>query len=108
MSASIDSVSPTVATASAPSRETQNTSTRANTDSSTISSTIGTASRRMARPIGPSVKSCRVPRKASQTEGQKAFAGTATAATDSSGTSNEALMIVRGQALQGLVEITGL
>src|SRR5215469_1627170 len=104
MRASIDSVSPTVATASAPSRETQNTSTSANTDSSTI----GTASRRMARPIGPWVKSWRVPRKASQTEGQKAFAGTATAAADSSGTSNEALMIVRGQALQGLVEITGL
>ena len=51
----MDSVIPTVATASAPSRDTQKTSTTANTDSSTISSTIGTASRMTARPIGPSV-----------------------------------------------------
>ena len=48
-SASIDSVRPTVATASAPSRPTQNTSTTANRDSSTISSTMGMASRRMER-----------------------------------------------------------
>jgi len=46
---SIDSVSPTVATALAPRRPTQNTSTTANRDSSTISKTMGTASRRMAR-----------------------------------------------------------
>jgi hypothetical protein len=44
-----DSVSPTVATALAPSRPTQNTSTTANKDSSTISKTIGTASNRIAR-----------------------------------------------------------
>ena len=48
-SASIDSVIPTVATAFAPSRPTQKTSVTANSDSSTISSTIGMASRRMAR-----------------------------------------------------------
>jgi hypothetical protein len=46
---SIDSVSPTVATALAPSLPTQNTSTTANSDSSTISKTIGTASNRIAR-----------------------------------------------------------
>ena len=44
-----DSVKPTVATASAPNRPTKNTSTTANNDSSTISRTMGTASRRMAR-----------------------------------------------------------
>ncbi len=48
-SASIDSVMPTVATALAPSLPTQNTSVTANSDSSTISSTIGMASSRMAR-----------------------------------------------------------
>ena len=48
-SASIDSVIPTVATAFAPSRPTQNTSVTANSDSSTISSTMGMASRKMAR-----------------------------------------------------------
>ena len=47
--ASIDSVRPTVATASAPSRPTQNTSTTANRDSSTISKTMGTARRKIAR-----------------------------------------------------------
>ena len=46
---SIDSVRPTVATAFAPRRPTQKTSTTANSDSSTISSTMGTASSRMAR-----------------------------------------------------------
>src|SRR6267378_6132583 len=55
----IASVRPTVATASAPRRDTKNTSTTANTDSSTSSSTIGIASRRIARPIGPSVYSPR-------------------------------------------------
>jgi len=52
---SIVSVSPTVATAAAPSRETKKTSETAKTDSMIISSTIGTASSRIARPIGPSV-----------------------------------------------------
>jgi hypothetical protein len=52
-----DSVSPTVATASAPRCATTKTSTTAKTLSITISSTIGTARTRMARPIGPSVKS---------------------------------------------------
>ena len=56
-SVSIDSVRPTVATASAPTRDTKKTSTTANTDSRTSSSTIGTASSRIARPIGPSVYS---------------------------------------------------
>src|SRR6185295_12457262 len=55
MMVSMDSVSPTVATESAPRRETKKTSTTANTDSSTSSRTIGIASRRIARPIGPSV-----------------------------------------------------
>ena len=48
-SASSDSVMPTVATALAPRLPTQNTSVTANSDSSTISSTIGMASRKMAR-----------------------------------------------------------
>ena len=51
----IASVSPTVATASGPTRETKKTSTTANTDSSTSSSTIGIASSTMARSIEPSV-----------------------------------------------------
>jgi len=55
----IDSVRPTVATASAPRRETKKTSTTANTDSSTSSRTIGIASSRIAPPIGPSVYSPR-------------------------------------------------
>ena len=46
---SMDSVNPTVATALAPRRPTQSTSTTANSDSSTISRTMGTANRRMAR-----------------------------------------------------------
>ena len=55
MSVIIDSVRPTVATASAPRRETKKTSTTANTDSSTSSRTIGIASSTIARPIEPSV-----------------------------------------------------
>ena len=47
------SVSPMVATASAPTRATQNMSTTANSDSMHISSTMGIASRVMARPIAP-------------------------------------------------------
>ena len=50
-----DSVSPTAATAGAPSEATQYTSTTAKTDSMTISSTIGTASSSSAVPMGPSV-----------------------------------------------------
>lgn len=53
--ASIDSVRPTVATASAPSFATKKTSTTTNSDSMLISSTIGTASRSTAGPTGPSV-----------------------------------------------------
>jgi hypothetical protein len=56
-----DSVKPTVATASAPSRETKKTSQMAKTDSITISNTIGTARRITARPSGPDVKSCSDP-----------------------------------------------
>ena len=55
MIVSIDSVSPTVATASAPSRDTKKTSVTAKTLSIAISSTIGTASSRIARPMAPSV-----------------------------------------------------
>ena len=47
--ANSDSVRPTVATALAPRRPTQRTSTTAKSDSSTISRTMGMASRRMAR-----------------------------------------------------------
>ena len=50
-----DSVIPTVAIASAPSLPTKNTSATTNTDSMTISSTIGTASSTTLRPIGASV-----------------------------------------------------
>ena len=50
-----DSVSPTVATASAPRRPTKKMSATANTDSISISSTIGTASSTTARPIGACV-----------------------------------------------------
>ena len=61
-----DSVSPTVAIASAPSRPTQNTSTTANNDSSTISSTIGIARSKIARFRLPVVKSWCDPRRASR------------------------------------------
>jgi hypothetical protein len=50
-----DSVMPTVATAAAPRRPTKKMSTTMNTDSMSISSTIGTASRMTARPMGASV-----------------------------------------------------
>jgi hypothetical protein len=65
---SIDSVRPIVATESGPSRATQNTSTTANSDSRTISKTIGTASRKMARFRLPAVKSWCEPRSASRSE----------------------------------------
>ena len=70
-SASIDSVMPTVATAFAPSLPTQNTSVTANSDSSTISSTIGMARSKMARFKFPVVKSWCEPFNASRTEDQK-------------------------------------
>ena len=56
-SISMDSVRPTVAMAFAPRRATQNTSTKANSDSISISSTMGMASRTTARPIESWVKS---------------------------------------------------
>ena len=71
---SIDSVSPTVAIASGPSRPTQNISTTANSDSSTISSTIGIASRMIARFRLPVVKSRCDPRSASRTACQRSAA----------------------------------
>ncbi|HEX4931682.1 MAG TPA: hypothetical protein VFV33_00800 [Gemmatimonadaceae bacterium] len=52
MSTSIDSVSPTVATASAPRCATQKTSATTKMDSMAISITIGTASITMLRPTG--------------------------------------------------------
>ena len=67
----IDSVSPTVAIAPAPSRPTKNTSVTANTLSSAISNTIGTASSRIARRTDPCVKSCCDPRSDSPTMDQK-------------------------------------
>ena len=65
MSASIDSVIPTVATASAPSFETQKMSAIAKIDSMIISMTMGIARITIAGPIGPSVKSRFEPRTAS-------------------------------------------
>ena len=62
------SVRPTVATASAPRRDTQKTSTTPKSDSMHISSTMGTASRMMARPMLPSVKSWLEPITASRRE----------------------------------------
>jgi len=47
-----DSVMPTVVTASGPSRPTKNTSATTKIDSIIISSTMGTASKTTARPIG--------------------------------------------------------
>src|SRR6266849_4951572 len=67
-----DSVRPTVATASAPRRPTQKTSTTAKRDSSTISITMGMARRRIARLRLPAVKSWCEPRRASRTELQRA------------------------------------
>ena len=55
--ASSDSVSPTAATASAPRRATKKMSVTAKTLSIAISSTIGTASSRIARCSDPCVKS---------------------------------------------------
>ena len=49
------SVSPTVATAAGPSRPTKKTSTTAKILSIIISMTIGTASRKIARPSAPDV-----------------------------------------------------
>ena len=49
------SVRPIVATAAAPSRPTKYTSATAKRLSMSISTTIGTARRRIARPIGPCV-----------------------------------------------------
>jgi hypothetical protein len=57
MIVSIDSVKPTAASASLPSRDTQKALTMPNSDSISISSTIGTASMKMARPMLPCVKS---------------------------------------------------
>src|ERR1700722_6028201 len=56
--------------ASAPRRDTQNTSTTPNSDSMHISSTIGTASRTMARLMLPSVKFWLEPITASRREDQ--------------------------------------
>ena len=71
-----DSVSPTVATASAPRCATTNTSTTTKMLSMSISSTIGTARMKIARPIGPSVKSrpC-APANASRTAPQSDCGG---------------------------------
>src|SRR5439155_21150842 len=74
-----DSVRPTVAMASAPRRPTQKTSTTAKRDSSTISRTMGMASRRMARLRLPAVKSWCEPRRASRTELQSVGGGAAAA-----------------------------
>jgi hypothetical protein len=75
MSANIDSVTPTVATASDPSRETQKMSTTANSDSIDISRTIGTASMSTARPTGTFVKSSDDPRIASRMVAQNPGGG---------------------------------
>src|ERR1700692_2670493 len=67
----MDSVRPTVATAFAPRRPTQKTSTTANKDSSTISSTMGTARRKMAQLRLAVVKSWCEPRMASTSDVQR-------------------------------------
>ena len=54
-----------------PASTTQKMSATANTDSIAISSTIGTASSRIARPSGSDVKSWRAPRSDSRTSRQK-------------------------------------
>ena len=53
---STDSVRPTVATACTPTRPTKKISTTAKSDSITISSTMGTDSKKMARRMLPVVK----------------------------------------------------
>src|SRR5689334_11867908 len=68
MSVNHDSVSPTVATALAPSLETKKTSHTANTLSISISSTIGMARTRIARDTDPCVKSRCDPRRPSRIE----------------------------------------
>src|SRR6266851_6471209 len=73
-----DSVRPTVATAFAPRRPTQKTSTTAKRDSSTISRTMGMASRRIARLRLPVVKSWCEPRTASRMELHSVGVGAAT------------------------------
>src|SRR5712691_2588640 len=64
---------------SAPRRPTQKTSTTAKRDSSTISMTMGMASRRIARLRLPVVKSWCEPRRASRTELQNVGGGAVTA-----------------------------
>ena len=68
---SMDSVRATAAGPSRPRRATKKMSTMPNSDSMNISSTMGTASRAIARGMGPSVKSCWVPLSDSRTEPQK-------------------------------------
>ena len=71
--------------ASAPSFDTQKMSATANTDSITISSTIGMASSRMARPSGIAVRSRRDAASASRTSGQnrsRAACGAAAVSSD--------------------------
>src|SRR5436190_10769273 len=77
----ICSVSPTVTTASGPSRPTQKMSTTAKTDSINSSSTIGTASMRTARPMDMLVSSLREPRRHSFTSVQALSAGGATSSS---------------------------
>jgi hypothetical protein len=74
---SIDSVSPTVATAFEPSFETKTMSTMVSSDSIDISSTVGTARSTIARRIGIAVRSCLVPRIASRTVDQMPWASEA-------------------------------
>ena len=68
---SIDSVSPTVATASTPTFATKKASTTAKRDSMTISRIMGTDNKTMARSILPCVKSCSSPRKACRSSVQR-------------------------------------
>ena len=71
----MDSVSPTAASASEPSRATKKASQTANTDSPAISSTMGTARRPTARFRLPSVKSCSEPESDSRTDAQSPRGG---------------------------------
>src|SRR6185503_19834709 len=93
MMISIDSVSVTVAIASGPSFDTQKMSATANTDSITISSTIGTASSRMARPSGRDVKSWRAPRSDSRTSDKNPSPPGATTSGDAAAVSGEVIEV---------------
>src|SRR5437588_12443712 len=108
-SVSSDSVRPTLATALAPRWLTQKTSTTAKSDSSAISSTMGMASRRIARFRFPTVKSWCEPWSDSHTDplggcGVTHISLTKPTEEDASSKiaeSNEKLRLLTGEAKDG-------